>query len=44
MAHHKRKGPKKTRAGCLYCKPYKAQGNSRGGVKAKYRVVSDGAR
>jgi len=26
MAHHKRKGPKSTRAGCLLCKPYKRQG------------------
>lgn len=27
MAHHKRKGPKSTRAGCLCCKPHKAQYN-----------------
>jgi hypothetical protein len=26
MAHHKRKGPKSTRAGCLMCKPQKRQG------------------
>ncbi len=26
MAHHKRKGPKSTRAGCLLCKPHKCQG------------------
>lgn len=26
MAHHKRKGPKSTRAGCLFCKPWKRQG------------------
>lgn len=26
MAHHKRKGPKSTRAGCLMCKPHKRQG------------------
>lgn len=26
----KRKGPKKTRSGCLMCKPHKASGNSRG--------------
>ena len=25
MAHHKRKGPKSTRAGCLLCKPHKHQ-------------------
>jgi hypothetical protein len=24
--HHKRKGPKSTRAGCLMCKPHKRQG------------------
>ena len=26
MAHHKRKGPKSSRAGCLLCKPHKRQG------------------
>ena len=26
MAHHKRKGPKSARAGCLLCKPHKRQG------------------
>ena len=26
MAHHKRKKPKSTRAGCLLCKPHKRQG------------------
>ncbi len=26
MAHHKRKGPKSTRAGCMLCKPHKRQG------------------
>lgn len=25
LAHHKRKRPKSTRAGCLMCKPYKHQ-------------------
>ena len=29
MAHHKRKGPKSTRAGCLLCKPHKRQGASK---------------
>ncbi len=29
MAHHKRKGPKSTRAGCLLCKPHKRQGAPR---------------
>lgn len=28
MANHKRKGPKSTRAGCLYCKPHKHQTQS----------------
>ncbi len=27
--HHKRKGPKSTRAGCLMCKPHKRQGAPR---------------
>lgn len=27
--HHKRKGPKSTRAGCLLCKPHKRQGTKR---------------
>ena len=26
MAHHKRKKPKSSRAGCLLCKPHKRQG------------------
>ena len=26
MAHHKRKRPKNRRAGCLLCKPHKANG------------------
>lgn len=26
MAHHKRKRPKKRRAGCLLCKPHKSPG------------------
>ena len=29
MAHHRRKGPKSTRAGCLLCKPQKRQGAPR---------------
>jgi hypothetical protein len=29
MAHHKRKGPKSTRAGCLMCKPHKHQAEHR---------------
>jgi hypothetical protein len=27
--HHKRKGPKSTRSGCLLCKPHKRQGAPR---------------
>ena len=34
MTHHKRKGPKSTRAGCLLCKPYKRQG---GGLKLRLK-------
>lgn len=33
MAHHKRKRPKNRRAGCLYCKPHKANG-AKGSVHA----------
>lgn len=29
MAHHKRTGPKSTRAGCLMCKPHKRQGSTK---------------
>lgn len=29
MAHHKRKGPKSTRAGCLLCHGNKFQGNKK---------------
>ena len=35
MAHHKRKGPKSTRAGCLLCKPHKRQGAA---LKQRQRV------
>jgi hypothetical protein len=27
MAHHKRRRPKNSRSGCLFCKPHKANGN-----------------
>ncbi len=27
--HHKRKGPKSTRSGCMLCKPHKRQGAPR---------------
>lgn len=30
MAHHKRRRPKNARAGCLLCKPHKANGGSNG--------------
>jgi hypothetical protein len=37
MAHHKRKRPKNQRAGCLLCKPHKANH-----ARSKYRAkVSD---
>lgn len=29
MSHHKRKRPKKQRAGCLFCKPHKGNGAGR---------------
>ena len=29
MAHHKRRRPKNRRAGCLHCKPHKANGAKR---------------
>ena len=32
--HHKRRGPKSTRAGCMLCKPHKRQGVRRA-VKVK---------
>lgn len=35
MSHHRRKGPKSTRAGCLLCKPHKRQGA--GGSESKTR-------
>jgi hypothetical protein len=43
--HHKRKGPKSTRAGCLLCKPHKRQGTklsqrSRGGNQVRLRTTS----
>lgn len=30
MAHHKRRRPKNRRAGCLLCKPHKANGGTNG--------------
>jgi hypothetical protein len=44
--HHKRKGPKSTRAGCLMCKPHKAHGwcprhkNMKFGVRRDYEAAS----
>jgi len=29
VAHHKRKGPKSTRSGCMMCKPQKHQGEAK---------------
>jgi hypothetical protein len=43
--HHKRKGPKSTRAGCLMCKPHKRQGsppkerNMRHGARKRYEAA-----
>ena len=36
MAHHKRRRPKNRRAGCLLCKPHKANG-AKNKVKASDR-------
>lgn len=30
MAHHKRRRPKRRRAGCLWCKPHKSNGMKQG--------------
>lgn len=35
MAHHKRKGPKSTRAGCLLCHPQKHQAEDRRTVQER---------
>jgi hypothetical protein len=35
MAHHKRKRPKNRRAGCLLCKPWKADGFAKNRVDAE---------
>lgn len=41
--HHKRKGPKSTRAGCLLCKPHKRQGckHDRHSVQRKLQAAKD---
>ena len=47
MANHKRKRPKSTRSGCLFCKPHKRQGacthvtNMRFGQLRKYTAATD---
>ena len=38
--HHKRKRPKNSRAGCLMCKPHKA--NGAGGLKLKVQKIGFG--
>jgi hypothetical protein len=35
MAHHKRRRPKNRRAGCLLCKPQKANGAKANGAKMR---------
>lgn len=35
MAHHKRRRPKNRRAGCLMCKPHKANGAKKNGMRSK---------
>lgn len=41
MAHHKRKGPKSTRAGCLLCHPQKHQAEDRRTVQEKRAPEAD---
>jgi len=41
MAHHKRRRPKNRRAGCLMCKPWKANGASDG---SRYWIPKVGGR
>lgn len=47
MAHHKRHRPKNRRGGCLYCKPWKANGERTEGKEGerfsdhKRRVTAD---
>lgn len=43
MANHKRKRPKNARAGCLLCKPHKANGNDRRTVGESRRDAADRA-
>lgn len=46
MAHHKRTGPKSTRAGCLLCKPQKRQGapkNTRKKISTTYDMLTEAA-
>jgi radical SAM superfamily enzyme len=42
MAHHKRRRPKKRRAGCLFCKPHK--GNGTKGSRAAQTLQEQRAR
>ena len=43
-AKHKRKGPKSTRGGCLFCKPWKAEGTSpKDEQRHRLTVAIDGA-
>lgn len=45
MAHHKRKGPKSTRSGCIHCKPHKHQAEKHrersGGKRMWKKLASD---
>lgn len=43
MAHHKRRRPKSTRAGCLFCKPWKRQGCDGRHMSVKKRDEADRA-
>jgi hypothetical protein len=42
MAHHKRGKPKNARAGCLFCKPHKANGKK--GMLSAQRLLERRAR
>jgi hypothetical protein len=39
--HHKRRRPKNRRAGCLFCKPHKANGQDRRTVQEMRRDAAD---
>lgn len=44
MAHHKRRRPKNRRAGCLFCKPHKANGAKDRHPPSAARAMQEDAR